>query len=87
MAASSSTPSAAATLDPPMDNDWEFLHGRLDAADDGNLPLMEAVPVEVVESYYKKRKQLDERWGDVGEETSNSSSQSGTGECLYRVFH
>jgi hypothetical protein len=77
MAASSSTPSAAAALDPPMDNDWEFLHGRLDAAVDANLEIIESVPVEDVESYHQKRNQLEEGWSDIGEDSTSPASVSG----------
>jgi len=59
-----------------MDNDWEFLHGRLDAAVDANLELIEPVPVEDVESYYKKRNQLEEGWSDLGEDSTSKTSPS-----------
>jgi hypothetical protein len=37
--------SSTSALDPPMDNDWEYLHGRVDPGQDENLNLVESVPV------------------------------------------
>ena len=37
--------SSTSSLDPPMENDWEYRHGRVDPGQDENLNLLESVPV------------------------------------------
>lgn len=42
--------SSSSTSNFPMENDWEYLHGRIDPGQEENFDLVDSVPVEQTES-------------------------------------